>query len=77
MSKYLVLLLASCSTQAYADKQVDFSKIIPPQPQVIYVAPVQVFIPPTPLTPSTYVAPSSTWQPIVTPTPTIDLRVDK
>jgi hypothetical protein len=76
MSKYLVLLLASCSTQAYADKQVDFTKLYP-QPQVIYVAPVQVFIPPTPLTPSTYEAPSSTWQPIVTPTPTIDLRVDK
>jgi len=76
MSKYLVLLLASCSTQAYADKQVDFTKLYP-QPQVIYVVPVQVFIPPTPLTPSTYEAPSSTWQPIVTPTPTIDLRVDK
>ena len=76
MSKYLVLLLASCSTQAYADKLVDFSKIIPPQPQVIYVAPVQVFIPPAYVVPSTYVAPSSTWQPIVTPTPTIDLRAD-
>jgi hypothetical protein len=76
MNKYLALLLASCSTQVYADKLVDFSKIIPPQPQVIYVAPVQVFIPPTPLTPSTYEAPSTTWQPIVTPTPTIDLRAD-
>jgi len=75
MNKYLALLLASCSTQVYADRLVDFSKIIP-QPQVIYVAPVQVFIPPTPLTPSTYVAPSTTWQPIVTPTPTIDLRAD-
>ena len=77
MSKYLVLLLASCSTQAYAERLVDFSKIIPPQPQVIYVAPVQVFIPPTPLSPLTYEAPSSTWQPIVTPTPTIDLRAEE
>jgi hypothetical protein len=76
MSKYLVLLLASCSSEVYADRLVDFSKIVP-QPQVIYVAPVQVFIPPTPLTPSTYVAPSSTWQPIVTPTPTIDLRAEE
>lgn len=76
MSKYLVLLLASCSTQVYADRLVDFSKIVP-QPQVIYVAPVQVFIPPTPITPSTYVAPSSTWQPIVTPTQTIDLRAEE
>lgn len=76
MSKYLALLLASCSSQAYADRLVDFSKIVP-QPQVIYVAPVQVFIPPTPITPSTYVAPSSTWQPIVTPTPTIDLRAEE
>ena len=76
MNKYLALLLASCSTQVYADRLVDFSKIIPPQPQVIFVAPVQVFIPPAYVVPSTYVAPSNTWQPIVTPTPTIDLRAD-
>jgi hypothetical protein len=76
MSKYLVLLLASCSGEVYADRLVDFTRLYP-QPQVIYVAPVQVFIPPTPISPSTYVAPSSTWQPIVTPTPTIDLRADK
>lgn len=77
MSKYLALLLASCSTQVYADRLVDFSKIVPPAPQIIYVAPVQVFIPPTPITPSSYEAPSSTWTPIETPTQTIDLRADK
>jgi hypothetical protein len=76
MSKYLVLLLASCSSEVYADRLVDFTKLYP-QPQVIYVVPVQVFIPPTPLSPSTYVAPSSTWTPISTPTPTIDFRADK
>jgi hypothetical protein len=75
MNKYLVLLLASCSTQVYADKLVDFTKLYP-QPPVVYVAPVQVFIPPAYVVPSTYVAPSNTWQPIVTPTPTIDLRAD-
>ena len=77
MSKYLVLLLASCSTQVYADRLVDFTRLIPPQPQVVYVAPVQVFIPPTPITPSSYEAPSSTWTPIDTPLPLIDLSADK
>lgn len=77
MNKYLVLLLASCSSQAYADRLVDFSKIIPPQPQVIYVVPVQAYPQPSQITPSTYVAPSNTWSPIVTLTPTIDLRANK
>jgi hypothetical protein len=76
MSKYLVLLLASCSTQAYADKLVDFTKLYP-QPQVIYVVPVQVFIPPAYVVPSRYVAPSITYETIITPPPTIDLRADK
>jgi hypothetical protein len=76
MYKYLVLLLASCSGEVYAESRIDFTKLYP-QPQVIYVVPVQVFIPPAYIAPSTYVAPSSTWTPIDTPALTIDLRVDK
>ena len=76
MNKYLILLLASCSSEVYADQRIDFTKLYL-QPQVIYVAPVQVFIPPTPLSQSTYEAPSSTWTPLSTPAPTIDLRADK
>lgn len=77
MNKYLVLILASCSSEVYAEQLVDFTRLIPPQPQVVYVAPVQVFMPPTPVSPSSYVAPSSTWTPIDTPRPSIDLRADK
>ena len=76
MNKLLALLLASCSSQAYADRLVDFSKIVPPQPQVIYVVPVQQFIPPIPILPSTYVAPSSTWYvPPPPPPPVINFGV--
>lgn len=77
MDKLLALLLASCSTQAYADRLVDFSKIVPPQPQVIYVVPVQQFIPPTPILPSTYVAPSNDWYAPPPPRPVIDFGVNK
>jgi len=46
-------------------------------PKVIYVVPLNNGYAPQPITPaitpSTYVAPSNTWTPIVTPTQTIDL----
>jgi hypothetical protein len=77
MSKYLALLLASCSSEVYAETLVDFTRLIPPQPQVVYVVPVQQYAPPVYVTPSTYVAPSSTWTPVSTPAPTIDLRANK
>lgn len=78
MNKYLALLLASCSTQAYADRLVDFSKIVPQQPQVIYVVPVQQYAPPISIVPSTYVAPESNWNiQSPPPRPVIDFGVSK
>ena len=50
-------------------------------PKVIYVVPLNNGYAPQPIapsiTPSTYVAPSNTWQPIVTPTQTIDLSPNR
>jgi hypothetical protein len=79
MNKLLVLLLllTSCSSEVYAETLVDFTKLIPPQPQVIYVVPVQQYALPVSIVPSTYVAPSSNWNVTVPPPPVVNLGVGK
>jgi len=44
MSKYLVLLLASCSSQAYACYVVNGYVQCPPTPQIVYVPPPVIII---------------------------------
>ena len=74
------LMLVSTSVEA-KDIIGDMLRIYAPQPLVVYVVPLNNGYAPQPIapaiTPSTYVAPSNTWQPIVTPTQTIDLSSNK
>jgi hypothetical protein len=89
MKKILLISLlvsTSCvlSNQSYAyDYYQGSQRVIDTYapPKVIYVVPLNNGYAPQPLapsiSPSTYVAPSNTWTPIVTPTPTIDLSPNK
>jgi hypothetical protein len=80
--KKILFILMLVSTRAEAKDIIgDMLRIYAPQPQVVYVIPLNNGYAPQPIapsiSPSTYVAPSNTWTPIVTPTPTIDLSPNK
>ena len=80
----LVSISSLLSNQSYAADYYQGSQRIIDMyapPKVIYVVPLNngyATPPQAPaIAPSTYVAPSNTWQPIVTPTQTIDLSSNK
>lgn len=88
MKKILLTALVSITTvfsnQSYAyDYYQGSQRVIDTYapPKVIYVVPLNngyATPPQAPaIAPSTYVAPSNTWQPTVTPTQTIDLSPNK
>ena len=80
--KKILFILTLLSTSAEAKDIIgDMLRIYAPQPQVVYVIPLNNGYAPQPIapsiSPSTYVTPSNTWTPIVTPTQTIDLSPNR